>query len=190
MNKTILTEQDYIRFYKAVTFGNTDQPIVAAVKAAYRDLCRTITGFSKHPDHSSIYKNAVKLLCDDISTLLKNNITTQQEFDMWHKNCCDKLLSVFATQPFHYGQAQKWINMSLKDLSMIDHSMVENHYRFFHVPIDNFIMNITEIRLPAVWSRIADYDEYMCFQKLFREKYHGIPLDEEFHLWLDAKKDQ
>lgn len=78
--------------------------------------------------------------------------------------------------------------MSLKYLSMIDYSLVENHYEYFHVPIDNYIVDITNIRLSTAWSRINSYETYLNFQKLFTDKYPGIPLDEEFRLWLDAKK--
>lgn len=69
----------------------------------------------------------------------------------------------------------------------MDYSLVKNHYEFFHVPIDNYIINITNIKLSVAWSRINDYEEYIKFQKVFSDKYIGIPLDEEFRLWLDAK---
>ena len=69
----------------------------------------------------------------------------------------------------------------------MDYSLVEHHYEFFHVPIDNYIINITNIKLSVAWSRISDYEEYIKFQKAFSDKYNGIPLDEEFRLWLDAK---
>jgi DNA polymerase-3 subunit alpha len=77
----------------------------------------------------------------------------------------------FETQEFYYGQAQKWINMCLKYLSMLDHSLVENHYEYFHVPIDNYIVDTTGIKLYVAWSRLDDYNEYLKFQKSFRRLY-------------------
>lgn len=187
MRKSVLTENDYIQFYKAITFGNVDSPILSAVNLAYKDLCRTITGFGKHSCHNVIYKNAVDVLCHNISNLFATEIAIQSDFDLWHKSCCDDLITAFDSQPFYYGQAQKWINMSFKYLSLMDYSLVEHHYEFFHVPIDNYIINITNIKLSVAWSRISDYEEYIKFQKAFSDKYIGIPLDEEFRLWLDAK---
>ena len=76
--------------------------------------------------------------------------------------------------------------MSLKYLSMIEHKSVENIYGYFHIPIDNYIIEETGIKTSAVWSRITDYSEYLTWQKEFRTLYRGIPLDNEFKLWLKA----
>lgn len=187
MRNTILTENDYNLFYKSIIYGNIDNSINTSVKSAYRDVCRTITGFSKHRNHNSIKKNATKLLCNEISSLLSKDITTQNDFDKWHKNCCDKLIRTFKNQLFYYGQSQKWINMSLKNLSIIDHKLVEKQYEFFHIPIDNYIIAITGIKTSVTWSRILNYDEYIAYQNKFRHQYSGIPLDNEFKLWLKAK---
>lgn len=188
MNKTILSEEDYNLFYKSIIFGNIDDPIKVAIKCAYRDVCRTITGFSRNENHNAIYSNANSVLYKEIKTLLTRYNINQYEFDKWHKNCCDKLISTFENQKFYYGQAQKWINMSLKNLSMIEHKLVENQYEFFHVPIDNYIIDITGIKLSVAWSRIFNYDEYLNYQNEFRKHYKGIPLDNEFKLWLEASR--
>ena len=120
--------------------------------------------------------------------LLTKIIKEQSDFDKWHKECCDKLIKTFDKQLFTYGQAQKWINMSLKNLSMLDHQLIEKQYEFFHVPIDNYIVDITGIKISVAWSRISNYDEYIEFQNKFRDTYEGIPLDNEFKLWLKATR--
>ena len=188
MKKTVLTECDYNLFYKSMIYGNIEDPVRASIRSAYRDLCRTITGFSKIENHNEIFDNAVDLLYEEINLLLSKTITEQDDFDRWHKNCCDKLINVFATQKFYYGQAQKWINMSLKNLSMIEHKLVENQYEFFHIPIDNYIIEITGMKTSVAWSRISDYNEYIEYQNNFRNIYNGIPLDNEFKLWLKATR--
>lgn len=188
MNKTTLTENDYNMFYKSVLYGNITNPIKISIKSAYRDLCRTITSFSKNPKHNIIYNNAVDLLYDEINLLINKKINNQNEFDRWHKECCDKLINVFENQLFYYGQAQKWINMTLKYISMFEHKLVENQYEFFHIPIDNYIIEITGLKITVAWSRISNYDEYLEYQERFRNKYIGIPLDNEFKLWLKASK--
>lgn len=76
--------------------------------------------------------------------------------------------------------------MNLKYLSMIDHKRVEKNYGYFHVPIDNYIIDISGIKTSVSWSRMADYSEYLEWQKKFRTKYSGNPLDNEFKLWLQV----
>lgn len=188
MLRTQLLEEDYIRFFKTRLFGNIDDPVEAAIKSSYLDVCRTISGFSKNKNHDEILENAEKILHEEIDKMLSKKITNPSDFNKWHKNCCKKLKEVFGSQIFNYGQAQKWINMSLKNLSMLDHKRTKNNYEFFHIPIDNLIMKETEKKMKDSWSKIDDYDEYLEYQKNFRKHYSGIPLDNEFKLWLDAKR--
>lgn len=100
------------------------------------------------------------------------------DYDIWHKRICDKLVydyrdvkrKVKNEEPhkpaFTYGNAQKWINMTVKYLYLFRstlESFDENcstefrefydsrfaaHERSFHVPIDSFIME-------AVWPENA-----------------------------------
>lgn len=188
MKKSVLTEKDYNLFYKGALYGKIDDSLKTSIRVAYRDLCRTIRGFSQNIKHDEIFTNATKIIYQEVSTLLSKDIYDQDEFDIWHKRCCDNLIKTFETQEFYYGQAQKWINMCLKYLSMLDHSLVENHYEYFHVPIDNYIVDTTGIKLYVAWSRLDDYNEYLKFQKSFRRLYDGIPLDNEFKLWLKAAR--
>jgi hypothetical protein len=184
MKKTILNENDYNLFYKSIIFGDINNPISASIKSAYRDVCRTITGFSKKENHSQIFKEAYNILYNEINKLLKSNFKTQEEFDIWHKNCCDELIESFGSQIFYYGQSQKWINMSLKNLSMLSHDLIIKIYEYCHVPIDNYILNAVDYSFGTPWSRINNYDKYLEFQSFFRKKYNGIPLDNEFKIWL------
>lgn len=188
MRKSILTEKDYNLFYKGALYGKIDDVLKTAIKVSYRDLCRTIRGFSQNIKHDDIFANACNIIYQEVLFILTQNINSQIEFDKWHKKCCDKLIEAFESQEFFYGQAQKWINMCLKYLSMLEHSMVEKQYEYFHVPIDNYIMDVTGIKTSVAWSRLADYNEYLDFQNKFRNLYDGIPLDNEFKLWLKVAR--
>lgn len=188
MKSTTLTEDDYKSFYQSIIYGNIDNATEASINSAYRDVCRTISGFAKHRNHDNILNSAKDLLkAEIINELLSKDITNQDSFDKRHEVCCEKLRKKFKDQPFSIGQSQKWINMSLKNLSIIDHKSVEKQYEFFHVPIDSYIIDKTGIKMSTTWSKISVYKEYMEFQHKFRDKYDGIPLDNEFHLWLEAK---
>jgi len=188
MKKSILTEKDYNLFYKGALYGKIDDPLKIAIRVAYRDLCRTIRGFSKNIRHDEIFSEATRIIYQEVSTLLTQDMYSQDVFDIWHKRCCDNVIKAFESQEFYYGQAQKWINMCLKYLSMLEHSLVEKQYEYFHIPIDNYIVDITGIKLSVAWSRLDDYNEYLNFQKKFRTLYAGIPLDNEFKMWLKAAR--
>ena len=187
MRKTVLNISDYTNFYKAILDGKTDDPIEKAIFVAYRDLCRTIRGFSKHKDHDRIYYTCVEVLQDEIKTLLNHSKPSQEYFDKWHKFACDRL-KCFSEDILTYGQAQKWINMTLKYISIFEHKITEATYEYYHVPIDKYILKATNYKFDTAWSKINSYEKYMRFQKWFREKYNGIPLDEEFKLWLSEKR--
>lgn len=188
MRKTTLTENDYNTFYKAILYGKIEDPVEKAIFVAYRDLCRTIRGFSKHERHDAIFGNCVQIIYDYINELNGFSSFTQDKFDMLHKLTCDRLITFFEDQEFTYGQAQKWINMSLKYVSMFNHKMTEKYYEYCHVPIDNYIIKSTNYKFDTAWSRINSYDKYLEFQKWFRNQYDGIPLDIEFNMWLKEGK--
>ena len=187
MKKTVLTESDYNEFYKTVLYGKIEDPLFVAVPVAYRDMCRTIHGFSKNPNHDKIFATCEEVIYDGIKKLLKwEDINNQEKFDKWHEFTCKRLIT-FSTEILSYGQAQKWINMTLKYLSMFDHKQTERLYEYFHVPIDNYIIKATNYKFSTAWSRINSYKEYIDFQKWFRNKYDGIPLDMEFKMWISEK---
>lgn len=172
----------------------------AVVRIAFTTLARTVRGIQKNPNHDLLKCEADKYLIEQLKNL---SVSNQTEFDAWHKRTSENLISIFAryNQDFTFGQAQKWINMALKHLALVDESATESYYRFCHIPIDSYIINglktdlvsreMNQIdtsfgqdpRKIATWSRIDDYNAYLKFQKDFRDKCGEIPLDYEFHLW-------
>ena len=47
---TILNKDDYCNFYKTIIYGNIEDELMSSIKSAYRDMCRTLSGFSKNPN--------------------------------------------------------------------------------------------------------------------------------------------
>jgi hypothetical protein len=168
-----------------------DDIISLAMTKAYRDLMRTIRGFSDNPEHDAIIRNARQTLHASVTAILSAEVNTQSEFDQIHKKACYDLTASFKGQAFTVGQAQKWVNMTFKYLHLLDYPEVQKVYEFCHVPIDNYILERTKYTMSKAWSKIDDYREYLDYQKWFREKYpNDIPLDKEFYLWLEEAKKQ
>ena len=189
MKKSVISFDEKMSWWKGDFF--VDDIISLAMNKAYRDLMRTIRGFSNNPAHDAIIRNARKTLHTSISTILSAEINSQEEFDKLHKTACYELISSFNGQTFTVGQAQKWINMTFKYLHLLDYPAVQKVYEYCHIPIDSYMLNITEYSMSKVWSKLDDYCEYLEYQNWFRDEYpHDIPLDKEFYLWLEEAKKQ
>jgi len=163
--------------------------IELSISKAYRDLMRTIRGFSTNINNNRIKTNARICIKEYIGKIINSNITTQHQFDKVHRDVCEKLIKTFEEQYFTIGQAQKWINMTFKYLHLLEYEDIKNVYEFCHIPIDSYILKITNYQMSKPWSKLNDYDEYLKYQEWFRNKYKDdIPLDVEFYLWLEAVK--
>lgn len=187
--KTSLSNGEKENFLLYLYFGNIKDEIETSIEKAYLDFSRTLHGFQKQDNSTYIKDMAKALLKTEIIDIANANICNQHQFDKWHKECCDKLILKFEEFPFHYGQAQKWINMTFKYLLILDCKRIESIYGYLHIPLDNIILeNLERFGAPAMkcaWSRISNYDDYMDFQMWFRNKFEGNPLDDEFKIWLD-----
>ncbi len=191
---TTLTMQEITQFWIRVYFGTTNPQDLrlATIDRAYRDFNRTMHGIRNVQNEQS-YKNLRNFINKIVSQVI-NEKFNQTEFDNWHKLQCSRLKEEFYSELKYnitYGQAQKWINMTLKYLFAIGRDIIPNidrNYSFFHIPLDNIIqdklvgMNIP--RIPTSWSRIDNYDVYMEYQLLVRRTFSGqIPMDVEFRLF-------
>ena len=170
-----------------VYFGNLENRLSAAIKRAYRDFNRTQHGFSKKGDNSEIRKRCSAHLEQAITNLLNEPSLSQKKFDDIHKGICDELKRNYGTFNFTYGQAQKWINMTLKYYYLLDKDKTKEAVTYFHVPIDNIMIEkLLKYNPPAIesrWSKLDNYDKYLEFQVWFRKTFDGIPLINEFKIW-------
>lgn len=129
----------------------------------------------------------------------------------WHKAACDairnkairdKANSLEGNLPllkpdhqFTYGQAQKWVNMSLKYLYVMGFDDMSHIERVIHVPVDSLIIDAANelgVRWPsASWSKLDNYSEYLAFQKKLRQKIPDrteCPLVWENHAWIELAR--
>ena len=188
------SQNDYFNFLIRCYFGEGNDLLRMSVERAYLDLNRTLHGFATHRTADRIRENAHALVIQNIYCL-KNIKLSQKSYDNWHAKACDDLRTSFwkgGFRKFTYGQAQKWLNMSMKYIFVMGKDRLpgyQNCYPFAHIPIDNIFMDAIrpyrKIRLPCAWSRIDDYEVYLKLQKEFRELFsNSIPLDVEFKLWI------
>lgn len=160
---------------------------------------RTIHGMKNIPAEISKlqYSALSKLLLESISKLMNTDFKNHQDFDTLHEQQCNQLIQAFDAAYKKYqmhlyiGQAQKWINMSIKYLFALGesrHSFQIKNLEYFHIPIDNLIqieLHKNGIEpLNTKWSRIEDYSEYLNYQIQVRNlQPKRIPLELEFELF-------
>lgn len=158
-------------YFKIELNATKDEIIKSAIEKAYTDATnqgayntKLITTSQK--DSSVCARNNGEKV---IKSFVEQSLSAI-DYDDLHNKTCDKLCRIYGTLPFTYGNAQKWINMTMKNLyvfSLIfceccepqDDNLVEFcknilsiSYKF-HVPIDSYIIEKiwdTKIPLPDV----------------------------------------
>ena len=188
-----LTKTDKENFWIRCYLSPTTDLTEAAIDRAYRDFNRTLHGISKTQTLDN--HNELKMLIRNFVTeAIKETFLSQEIFDKWHERKCNELITSFKNISGHklfVGQAQKWINMTLKYLFALGDERINGisrNYQFFHIPIDNIIQDkLSKSEIPKFkvsWSRIDNYSDYLNYQELVRIKSYGqIPMDVEFRLF-------
>lgn len=176
-----------------------EDKIRSAVWLAYRDLCRTIRGFSKIEPalKSEIKTNCEKFMREQFEYLMSiKSCMNSENFYSWHYYTTTNLKYVFNRNQaislnikteipfcFTYGQAQKLVNMFLKYMLLVD-DRVLSIIDYLHIPIDNVMLDGIENNFPSLgeivgkcrpWSRLDNYEDY----KMFQEKYREVVMSEE-----------
>jgi hypothetical protein len=190
--RSILNRSDYENYLIRVYFGLGQDFLDGAIKRAYLDFNRTMIGMGQQPDRVVIYEKQAEILKGKLDILRGQVRVSQQQFDQWHQDTCQALIDGYQKYGFQFtiGQAQKWINMSLKYIYTLGEGRVPGFielYPLCHAPLDRILLKALEsYGLPKInepWSRISNYDNYLGIQFWIRKCFDLPPLDVEFLLW-------
>lgn len=194
--KKLLNERDVTAFLLNAYFGKIDNPAHTAANAAYLDLNRTIE-FKKsetisEEDKIELRQKVVDTIIAFIKSIKSKDGINQDVFDNWHRDLCRKIIKNYSDKgiEFHYGQAQKWVNMTFKYLSVIQIASTSVYFKYLHAPIDSIVIDIASddfhLKRPDTrWSRM-DEQEYIDYQKRLRSvinKNKLCPMLWEFRIW-------
>jgi hypothetical protein len=156
----------------------------------------------------------VEILIDRcICDLFKRKISERGAFDEWHGETYEEILRVseehnisnWVSDGITYGLAQKWLNMTVKNMLVMERwdnelNLIKEH---LHIPVDSYIMEAASadhsIKLldkqgqytsykngvSKPWST-WDYDEYIKFQNDVRDAV-DCPMDWEYDAWNKTK---
>jgi len=188
---SFLTENIKEDFYIKLYFNIDEGFETAGLRRAYLDFSRTL--FKK--DKINIQANEtdeernkkrneteIHLLCV-LKEIINTNFSSQKEFDIKHREIVSELTQYWCKLTI--GQAQKWINMTLKYWLLFGEKRIkgiDKNAQFFHIPIDSYVQKgMFNETNPKPWSKINDYDTYMNYQITHRKKSpRNIPLHDEF----------
>lgn len=215
--------------YKVTDKTPSDQKFVAAVNVAYTTFCRTVSFENLKNLESEKQRNQIKAdlkmkVADSLKEMLgelKDRLEEleqkrfekpeekmskmQDTFDAWHRQARKEIISIYAkNQPsvsLTHGQAQKWINITIKHLYILDISdyswlFDKCFIECLHVAIDNIITkkaqqskDINIAKPKNSWSS-WDSDFYEKYQKELREKIKAmkkIPFVWEMENWEEEE---
>jgi hypothetical protein len=187
-------------FLMRMYFGAEDERN-GFIARAYRDLSRTVHGLAEYPQKQDMKASAADSLRSALSTIERLTVpSTRQKrcvaFDRWHERSCGRIITCFPKLLFSHGQAQKWINMTVKYRWWFGNGEWLNGWiDVAHIPVDNRILGAARERaiVPCTnssWSRwsAADYKD-------FQEKIRNLawdrkmsPLALEHHWWMQKSK--
>ena len=181
--------EDVLKYLCNVYFQENECMILRASKRAYLDLCRTID-FEK-----DITDKKKKCLVNEVGNYFKEELDNKEGlnkvkngYDEWHDEACSKVMKKYNgyvenCNGLYYGQAQKWVNMTMKYLYILNKCYGENQekYDFLekvdHLPIDSIILqklngNEKKIWNNKTWSKFGQVDYATC-KKEIKEKLAG-----------------
>ena len=184
------------KFYRICVFGTEENNEKAAANRAYRDMCRTIR-FEKgvsQKQKNDCRARVVELIETEIKKY--NSIDTVEKYDEFHDSLCLRIIDFYdnpTIAEITYGQAQKWVNMTMKYLCVLYEGQCDwlnKIYSFLHIPIDSIILDKAKKEFPnefqvnnTPWSQLSR-EEYITIQKKFRAVIKDVILmDWEFKAW-------
>ncbi|WFU80108.1 hypothetical protein QA645_37365 [Bradyrhizobium sp. CIAT3101] len=168
---------------------------------AYRDFNRTLHGLRQHADKERMKERAairMTALLKELAAMPAPSAGSLQEhFDGWHNDACSMIIRCFADfGTFNYGQAQKWLNMTIKYRWFFGEvDPLNGWFKVAHIPVDDYVLRAAKangipipVRLP--WSR-WEASAYLRFQACVREyaAQRGMtPLEVEHLWWMGSPK--
>lgn len=180
------------------SIGSTEpsKRVDCSINRAYRDFCRTMNYRKKYEllglDKKDIkYKEDYLEQCKEVLREFVEDIQSKKinrsNFEVEHRNICRKLVKVEHFN-MNYGQAQKWVNMTLKYMFIYENKLSLDTTFFdltsvLHMPIDNSVIEILKkeykVKRPLItWSNWGE-NEYYDYKK----KIDNLELGLDPFLW-------
>lgn len=214
-NKTIINLDDYDALLTWL-FGK-EKTIAVCAEKAYRDLQRNLRGIAEMPKKEEYKSETYNKIASCIDELLKMEVCGREEFDTWHHESCQKIRELsnkhnipkwvkwMERSVFPYGLAQKWLNMTIKNMLVMEkwNDELDKIRKQLHAPVDSYVLQAASEMLgikiinkqgqlslykegiTKPWSKWG-YSDYVRFQEELRNAVE-CSMDWEFDAWNKTK---
>lgn len=193
-----INDEEILKFLKFSYFGDLNISIEVASNRAYRDMCRTIK-FNKLKDITDRRKlrDKVNIIFEiEIKKFTPGSKKNPDDFNNWLGEVYENMKNLYEENGIKltYGQAQKWINMTIKYLYLFGGYTFDSVFEELHIPVDNYILDIANKKLgidkpKTPWSKWNE-EQYRNYQNEIKSKIKIAPLRWEFENWLnEAEKE-
>lgn len=193
-----INDEEILKFLKFSYFGDLNISIEVASNRAYRDMCRTIK-FNKLKDITDRRKlrDKVNIMFEtEIKKLTSGSKKNSDDFNNWHGEVFENMKNLYEEKGIKltYGQAQKWINMTIKYLYLFGGYTFDSVFEELHIPVDNYILDIANEKVgidrpKKPWSKWEE-EQYRNYQNEIKSKIKIAPLIWEFENWLDVAQNK
>lgn len=190
-----LLKMQCLSFLFECYFGETEDLLKAAIDRAYVDMAsHTLKKLGKDKWYKrfeasrGIAKNLVEYPCD------------KKSFNEWHKHSSAAIRKVYGENLMSEGQAQKWLNMTIKYLFVMKELLgiekLEIVKVFFdntgtadyYAPLDSYVLKGTEIKeIESIkWSKIEKDKDYEGIKEQMDRMGYGFIW--ELENWSEFKE--
>ena len=200
------------------TFGRDERTIETCADIAHRGTHCLLKMYFKmsRQERPKFKEDIVKLIARCIEKLFSQQISTREEFDVWHKKTCEEIREVantynipnwseWAENGYTHGLAQLWLNSTIEYMLLMekwdDH--LEPIKKYLHVPAKHNTLNAAskEFGIKIInnqgqfdlyngntskFFKLWDYNEYIKFQEELRT-FVDCPIDWVFSLRSNNK---
>lgn len=161
--------------------SNQDDIIKESIKRAYAPSVKNTA--LKQGKYGAKNLQKIRKICEpEILNYFKNLLNLSKvddnAFSKWEKDLADKIRNIYLENNINlytYGNAQKWINMTIKYMFSSDNSNPNDMlYQVCYLPIDRIIQDkaykeLGVKRLPVAWSKCDDWKEIKSYQKIIKD---------------------
>lgn len=178
MNETVAFDFLLYSYFKVSTSSTDEEVFDAAIQRAYNDAV------GQGAFNTTVSKESKELLPQikqaaflRMQQIMKSHLQRDKFEGDWHRAWCKEIVDIYAPIKSHkgavaftYGNAQKWVNMTLKNLYILSiafrssaqqqkswNQVVLNHAERFHIPLDNYILKAAFSEFDAMQGRIKEY---------------------------------
>lgn len=179
---------------KAIEKAYTDATNQGAYNALFKkDIC----GIDKLKCYSAeARKKASERIFDAVTS---RNFRNETDFNDWHKDLCDELVGLYDEVKdqdtfFTYGNAQKWVNMTLKYIYLLNKycgkygEKILTVEKYLHIPLDSYMISVLKsefgIDITEKWSKIKSYEDCIVNGNSKGIYIEESPIDWENTAWI------